>query len=637
MQLSDFFSQLNFYNLFIFLIVFLIFDAIGFKIASKINAPQYLRPTYWIWGLAIFIFIWFFLHFFLPFWSQYSWISLAIVGIFFLPGYIQKKGLVDLVGTVIKYPYPFILLFIAAKPLYFLLSAPPYYGDEMIYQFYSPARLTLETSWTFWASFNSSSAPSLYEMIPKFLNMSYWIMFSLTKTYATARLLHFLIVFSAIYAAALFLRKNLNLASSILYLFFSLYLSATFLHFSTLGYVDAGPAAFAILFLVTIVDLLITKKKNSLYACAVILGITIGMKYTILAFLFSVILVSILSGYKSVVKLFQKINYVAWISTALVFSIFGGFWYIKNFLMSGNPIYPFFFNCLHGWKCATGSGFFSGWAIPFDWQHFSLIKDILFQSSNAYFAAVIVFLVLTVIGSRIVKIKPISMLSLIIISSVIIEILLSKNTSGFELRYYFHWVLLIPLVLILPLGIIGYLKNRNTNPKTILTIIYIFILIFAVGPVAYRNIKRLYEGDFVYGYVRNYATYRIDLNQWFDYYYPEMNEFIRWCGQEGPMKDVLVIDPGLIWTSNEEYMRVFMVNCNLITNVIDDYTNHDKLILSIKDKYPNAYIVSLERCEKNKSYKDVNSDPYIVSRYEANQQVICRSSEVLPNLYRLSN
>lgn len=221
--------------------------------------------------------------------------------------------------------------------------------------------------------------------------------------------------------------------------------------------------------------------------------------------------------------------------------------------------------------------------------------------------------------------------------TVIIEIFLSKNISGFELRYYFHWLLLIPLILILPLGIVNRLKTRNIPLKPILFMIYIVILILTVGPVVKKNINRLYEGDFVYGYVRNYATRRINLDQWLDYYYPEMSEFIRWCGKKGPMKDILLIDPELIWISNESYMKAFMVNCKLITHVSDDYTQTSKLILSIKEKYKDAYIASLERCDKNKSYQGINTDPYIVSRYEANQQVICKSSAVLKNLYRLSN
>lgn len=647
MQLSDFFATLNFYNLSIFFLVFLILDAIGFRIALVIKPPQYLRITFWIWGLSVLVFVWFFLHFFLPFWTQYIWFSLIILGIFSISPYLKNNGLPSFIDAIFKYPYPLILLIIAAKPLYFLLSAPPYYGDEMIYQFYSPARIFWENSWNFLGNINSVSAPNLYEMIPKFLNVGYWLIFSLTKTYATARLLHFLIVFSCFYAISIFLRKSVSLFVSLSYLFLTLYLSASFLHFSTLGYVDAGAAAFAALFLITVVDLLMIKKKNSLYASAVVLGITIGMKYTILAFLFSVILIGLIVAAFSYKKLihtdikkifvgvFRKRQQFVFFNTLLLAAIFGGYWYIKNFLMSGNPIYPFFFRCLHSWKCATGFGFFSGWAIPLDWQHFPLIKDIIFQSSNVFFYSVILSLILAIVGSRIFKIKLIQIISLLITLSVITEILLSNKTSGFELRYYYHWVLLIPLVLVLPFAILIKFKTSLIYLKSTLFIVFLFILFSTAGPVAYRNIKRLYEGDFVYGYVRNYATGRIGLNQWIDYYYPQMNDFIKWCGKKGPHKDVLVIDPGLIWISSEEYMRVFMVNCSLITNVIDDYTNPE-IISSIKNNHPNAYIVSLERCEKNKSYKGSNPDPYIVSRYKANKEVICKSEEIFKNLYRLS-
>ncbi len=649
MQLADFFSQLNPQNLVIFFVVFIIFDAIGSNIAHLIKPPNYLRITYWIWGLAFFNFIWFLLHFLLPFRSPYVWLSLVIFGILSIPTYIRNKGMHTLFEAIIKYPYLLILLTLAIKPLYFLLSAPPYYGDEMIYHFYSPARLNLETSWVFLSSINTSFGPSLYEMIPKLLNMSYWLMFSLTKTYATARLLHFLIVFSSVYSVSVFLRKNTSLFVSILYTFLSLYLSAFFLQFSTLGYVDAGAAAFAILFLITIADLFITKKKSNLYASGVILGITIGMKYTILAFLFSVILISIVlavfSYHKDIYSIIRKLlrrslrrHYTfLYFNTLFLISIMGGYWYIKNFLMSGNPIYPFFFKCLHNWQCATGFNLFAGWAIPLDWKHYPQIKSIIFQGSNEFYYVTLISLILTIIGSRIVKKNRIYLTSLIITFSIITEIFLSKNISGFELRYYFHWVLLIPLILVLPFGLITGLKIHHNYFKQTLFIAYIFILLYAIGPVAKNNIKRLYEGDFVPGYVRNYSTNRISLNQWIDYYYPKMNNFIHWCGNKGTMKDVLVIDPGLIWTSNEEYMKVFMVNCNFITNVASNYSQPGELIKSIKNKHPDAFIASLERCDKNKSYKNINPDQYIVSRYEANQYVVCNSREILKNVYSLSD
>lgn len=637
MQLSDFFSPLNIYNLSVFLAVFFILDAVGFKFAGILKPPPYLRMIYWIWGLGIFIFIWFFLHFFLPFWSSYLWLSLIILSMISVPSYIKNKGFLGLIKSVLRFPYPFILLIIALKPLYFLFSAPPYYGDEMIYQFYSPARILMEKNWVFLASINSIFSPNLYEMIPKFLNESYWMMFSLTKTYATARLLHFLIVFSAIYAVSAFIKEKIGLLAGISYLFFSLYLSAYFLHFSTLGYVDAGSAAFAILFLITVVDLILSKKSRNFYISASVFGLTVGMKYTILVFVVSIILIGAILARNMLRKFFKK-NYSGKLFfAAVLFLIFGGFWYLKNLIMSGNPIYPFFFKCLHSWKCTTGTGFFTGWTLPLRLENFTQIRNIIFQNSNIFYYFTLISLTSTVIISKILKIRLILFSSSLVFLSVITEILLSKNISGFELRYYFHWLLLIPLILIFPLGLISRIKDSNTFLKRIVFTAWIFTLFFTVGPVVYRNIKRLYEGDFVYGYVRNYAAGRINLDQWLDYYYPQMSDFVKWCGKKDTMKDVLVIDPGLIWTSNEEYVKVFLVNCNLITNVASDYSDPQKVLVSVKTKYPKSYIVSVERCDKNRSYKNANTDPYIVSRYEANQEVICAASEIFKNLYILKD
>ena len=553
MQLNEYFSILNLSNLLIFLIVFIIFDSLGLFFAKFIKPDNSLRLTFWIWGMGIFTFLLFLMHLFLPLKSIYIWILLIISALASFQNYIKQRGIHTLISRAIKFPFPLIVLLIILKPLFFLLSAPPYYADEMNYQLYSPARLLLENRWPFISSIGTNIAPSLYEMIPKSLNSVYWALFSLTQTYAVARLLHFLIVFSVIYTIAIILRKRINFAASIIYSVFALLLSANFIYFSTLGYVDAAPAVLANLFLILIADFLAQPSEKKLYSAAVIFGLMIGMKYTITLFGLTVILsgfilILVVDRNKNLLKLksllrnhSHKLRKSIFIFS-LIIILFGGYWYFKNLLISGNPIYPLFFKCLYGWSCGVRSAFFSGWSFPFDYTHAPNILMELFQNSSGFVYSTFIVVIFTLIFSLISKNRYTLFLSLLIFFSVVLEIVLSKSITGFVLRYYFHWLLLIPLILIMPFALFNLEKKHLFVQKKILFPLIILFLLYP-AMVLTRNIKRFYEGDYVPGYVRNYAMHRISLNDWFDYYYPQMNNFIRWCSEKKSMQNIVLIDP----------------------------------------------------------------------------------------------
>lgn len=626
MKLTDFFAPINLTNITIFFLVFIIFDAIGSFIAKIIKDISYLRPVYWSWGLGIFVFLWFILHFFIPFWPIYVWISLIVFGIIFLPGYIKDKSYITLIIMIAHFPYPLIFLMFIVKPLFFLLSAPPYYTDELAYHFFSPSQLFSEINWSF------ISGQGLYNMVPKFLNTSYWLMFSLSKTYATARVLHFLLVFSAIYAISLFLKKKMHIFSGILYSFFALLMSSYFIEHSTLGYVDAGAAAFANLFLIIVVDFLREKKKNLLLAGGIIFGLTIGMKYTILAFLGSILVVSlILFIISGKAKKFITENLKYSVFTFILAIVFGGYWYLKNLILTGNPIFPFLLKCFHSLACGTGYDFFASWSTPMDGLHFDLIRGVLFQGNMRLFSITVAFLVFCLVISFILRLRLLKLLSLLIPAVIFWEILLSKNISGFELRYFFHWVLLIPLVLVLPFGIYAKANLLSKNFKIMISIVLTILVFSSAGLVVVSNIRRLYAPDFVPGFIRNYAMRRTNLSAWIDYYAPQTNEIIKWCGESHPMQNLLLIDPSLIWSGYE--LRAFMVNCTL--NIIGPGkdTDIDEYATQIRKKFNNAYLVSLNRCDTQKPDLSFQPDLDMIRRHEANMKLICSAPEILKNLY----
>lgn len=644
MELSQYFAQLNIFNLSVFLLSFIIFDSLGSRIAFYIKPPQYMRLTYWIWGMGLFALALFLLHLLLPFRKEYIWLILLLFSLISVPSYIKNKNLFTLISEVKSFIFPIFILFILFKPIYFLISAPPYYADEMNYQFYPPARLFIEAKWPFLSSVGGAASPSLYEMIPKTLNTIYWAFFSLTGTYVVARLVHFFIVYSVLYTISIFIAKNINKTAGIVYSIFGLLLSANYIYFSTLGYVDAAPASLSILFLILIVDYLAKPQKGKLYPASIILGLMVGMKYTISIFALTTILTAVLISlytrrkkilsisFKSLKLLFPKNIKILGI-LSIITLIFGGYWYLKNLLISGNPIYPIFFKCMYGWQCGVGNTFFSGWSFPFDILHAWNILMELFQSNAGFFYSTFILLIVSIIMSLIYKLKYSILLTATIISSIFLEIALSRNNTGFVSRYYFHWLLLIPLILTLPLTLLNIKKIAPLHK--IIFISSIVLLLFFPAIVLTKNIKRLYEGDYVPGYVRNYSMHRINMNNWLDYYYPAMNEFIKWCGNKRPMQDILVIDPNLIWYSTESGMRAFMVNCNLIHPEISDKLNSTEIAKAIEKKYSKYYLVSEERCKSKIVADQFLKDPEVKKRYDVNQELVCNNKEIVKNTYLL--
>jgi len=619
MQLSDYFATLNPYNLSIFLLSFIIFDAVGVNVACFIKLGKYLRYVYWIFGLALFIFIWFILHFFIPFWPVYVWVSLIIFGLISLPLYLKNKGPLTLFQAFYRFPYPLLIIPLIFKPFFFLINAPPFYADEMAYHFYSPAQLMSETDWSFWPA---SGSPSLYHMMPKTLNTAFIIMFSMTKTYATARLLHFLLVFSSFYAIAVYFREKIGRLPALVFTFLMPFLTAsTFLAASTWGYVDAGAAILAVLVLITMTDFVSKPDKSKLLVSAIVLGLAVSMKNTTIAFLGSVSAVSIILFfviYRHQVRkmIIKRKTLLIILLTLLIFIIFGGYWYLKNFLITGNPIYPFFFPCWHGWSCGAGRSFFQAWAMAIDKEHFSLIKNILFQNNNLLFYLTMTSVVLGFFSGLIAKNKIIKCLIFIISWSVILEIIISKNITGFVLRYYYHWFLIIPILLSLPFGIFSKFKKI---PKLVLTIYFIYSLVFIyiAGSTVRGNFKRIYEGDFVPGYIRNYAMHRITLSEWLDYHFPKLSVLVKWCGEKRPPQEVVVLDPALTWFSYEGLMRVFMVNCQIVGG-------------SDKTKF---ILVSETPCTSGQPYPTDDKSSGIQERHQINQKYVCGGKEIEKYLY----
>lgn len=377
MNLSDYYAPLNFFNLSIFLFFFVAMDICGNIIAVLLKFPGFLRYINWIFGLGFFVFFWFLLHLFLPFRTDYIVISIILFTLPFLPFYFKNKGLLSLLKEIRKFPYPLIFLLPIAQKLFFLLSMPPYVTDEIAYHYSSPAEIIIRQSWDFGNNIN------LYYMLPRTLETAYSLMFTLTHTYAIARLLHFVIFISSVSAISIFLKEKINIFVAIVYSLFAIFLFAIPLVDSTRGYIDVAPAILSSLLLITMVGWLIDKKRGYIYAAASLMGLMIGIKYTVLGFTIAIIvlmIIFVIIGYRSKIKNYLDIriikeniksNLSIVIIVPLLVVSMGGYWYIKNFIVTANPIYPFAFKCKNNISCGDKNEFFGTWGVQFRIENWS--------------------------------------------------------------------------------------------------------------------------------------------------------------------------------------------------------------------------------------------------------------------------
>lgn len=645
MQLVDYFAPLNLENTLTLLLALIIFDAAGTTIATYFDFPRFLRLTNWIVGLALFVFIWFLLHLFIPFLPQYVWTSLVVMGALFLPVYFIKMRYVSLFTEVLLFPFPLAFFALVIKPMFFLVSLPPYLWDEMAYHFAPPALLFTEKAWLFTQSYGCKCW-GLYEMIPRFLETMFTTFLSLTQTYSTGRALHLLLFFSCIYAVAIFIKEKYSYFPAIVYSFLALFLTSSMLTSATLGYNDSAAAGLTNVFFVCVIGFISSNKKGYLFAAATFLGLAISIKYTPLGFVLATTIVALvlylLLNLKSIIFFFRKISlhsikqfsFVLWLPVLM--GVFGGYWYVKNWVVTGNPIFPFYFSCKNGIPCGKQNEFFSGWSISFKEENYEQLKSAIFHKSpelyDAFFYAIVAAVVLGVATRK----KNVVLIAVMIAAGVYMEIQLSKNIVGFADRYFYHWYLLIPLGLSLPF-FIDWKAGRVVFATTLIIFNFLGNMVYdSAYKISAFNKNKMREELFVSPEYRNYARSRFTLNEWIASNFPNMKDVIFWCGEKREMTALLVSDPQVIWSSYEGLMRVFLVNCDQVILPMVEKENLNQYVQDLKKQYSNAYIVSLDKCNPKKPNIDAtDSEKTIKLHYELNQRLICEREESFKNMYKL--
>jgi len=441
LHLTDYFSVLNLWNLSIYFIFILCCEVIGFTISKLVikEIPSYLRGSLWFLGLGLIVFLYFLVHFFLPFSYPTLLYVLPILVIPSIYVYIKNKGWISLIDFLKHNYLPFVFVLLILPKVMILSSLPPYRWDEMAYHYISPYTLNFEKVWNIGNGF--------YSNLPRLLETAFIGLFSLTKTYSVARFLQFSIFITSLLTAYSFLKKNCGYFVGIAFFLLALFHPADLLSQSTWGYIDVGTISFVLIAFITFLGYVFSHNINELIYSLAFWGLAVGTKYSALTQLLSISLILLISFFINKISL--KSYFKNLLIGLLLFIILGGYWYIKNLIHTGNPVYPFIFGCRLN-SCNSVS---LSYTIPFTLVNFSKIWLIIFP--NIFYQVIFLLSIPLIFFGKLKKLKKILVVVLLFFA---FELLLIKNISGFEDRYFYHWQLLS--VFVISLALSNFKENK---------------------------------------------------------------------------------------------------------------------------------------------------------------------------------
>ena len=293
------------------------------------------------------------------------------------------------------------------------------------------------------------------------------MLFSATHSYAVGKSFQVILLLCVVLVVARLL-TGLSLGKNLVanfWLIFILFINRNLMYQAGLAYIDVGAAASVVL--VTITAWLWIKKPTLLGFLLFIfsVGSSMGIKYSTLPSIMANIVLMVCARIKDW-RILTKLSLVKWLQLLIIifcaWFAMGGYWYIKNLLISGNPFWPFFNKLLGIDACCDGQMIIEGWGyIPFKLENKWLILDGVFgKRLIQWWVRAVTVLVL----GFVFKIKHFAsfvMFYLFLIVVVLIEILLNLRSGLFTPRFYLHWQFYKYLFLVLPLGVLSVSVNFN--------------------------------------------------------------------------------------------------------------------------------------------------------------------------------
>ena len=601
MPLSEYFQPLNPATISLFFLLFFSFDLWGTFIKSFFfkRQPDTSRVINWLVGLGFFSLLWFLLRFFLPPNQLRVALTILALDLIALPHYLSSGELKKLATAWWQLKFPLLIIVPLFPAVFIKASLPPYYSDEMAYHFISPAQLAHLSTWRFDGDF--------YQSLPQVLDLFFVLAFALTKTYSVARLTIFAILATAMLFAFSSFKRLFGRLSAYFFIFAFFSLPQALVLTATVGFVDVAAYSFMLIGLVLLIEFFLNSSSPTLYLSSIFWGLALGTKYTSLSAFAAILPAALL-------LIFSKIKLRNFAVLLLLLTVFGGYWYIKNWVAYGNPLYPMFGG-------QTAINFTGNWTTPVDLAHLRAILEGLFPG-NRLLQIFILVTPLLVWFNRAPKVR---IVSLFLVSSVVLELIILKYFSGFYARYHQHlqlWLLLL-------------LSIQFTNRyRLIFLTIFLFLLVNFI-----QTVKITYQPSFLTRQEISYATGKLDIYGWVKAELPRVYDVIRWCeNPPGGEVPIVFVDPDMIWFEKDGYLRSFLTNCYLEKDIPLEGVPVENLLDQARRQKLKFITASINQCLPDsqigpkRGLRDDLDERTIYLRQLSNQ-FLCHSQEIIPHLY----
>jgi len=623
MLLSEYYFPLSPVSIFIFVLIVIYLDCLGTSVRNRVfpeKLPNEGRVVNWLIGLGVYVFWWFVLGFFIP--PQRFQILVISLGIlpFILPRYFSSNQPKQILNLLKQLLIPVILIAPFLPAVFVKASLPPYYGDEMVYHFISPAQLQSLSRWSF--------GSGIYENLPRLMETYYTLSFSLFRTYSFARLTNFTVLLTALSFGFLVLKRNFNLHTAFFFPFLFLSVPHQIVLTSTLGMVDVPTYSFITIAVLFIFRQLISHNFDNLLLSSLFWSLAIGTKYSAItasaaaALTLTLIFLRHWSGY-------QPLKYLKKTPLLLIIAlVFGGYWYLKNLIYTGNPTYPFFFPCYRFEdQCQVKSEFFGSWTTQVSWANFPEIFSQLFVGLNRWSLILAVALILMLANNN----PRTRLVSNFLVASFLIELLLLKRFSGFMIRYHQHLQLLLFLFISIQL--------TNTYKWTGWRIIsggfLISLVIILVSSMRY-HLLLTYRQDVLPREEINYALGKASVYDWIQSKFDRMWPIIQWCEKNSASSSLplVKIDPDVIWYQDDGKAAIFMTNCQIHprSDYFSDNIPLPDVIPTLVKSRANFRLISLNPClpESEVLFKDPREEELELHLRRINNIIVCKSRPLPP-------
>jgi hypothetical protein len=574
LTLTEYFSPLGPVNILYSLFFLLFFDAIGFVLSSSIiPLKKWQIPVRWIMGLGIYVFFWFIVGFFLVPNRNNIFMSAILMGIPAILYHIEFRGYKQIIENKINFLFALVITLPLLFAVYVKSSLPPYQWDEMVYHYLSPRALADITTWKFGGGF--------YENLPRTIDTFYTLVFSLTHTYSVARLFHFLMLFTILVSVFGWVRERFGKVSALLFVTFCLYTNQNLIQDATSGYVDIAVSSLVFLGIISLWE-----QGQALWSAW---GMAVGTKY-------SAVIPLISNGLMYTFSFRPKVK--QWIVIILMIALFGGYWYIKNLILTGNPTFPLYFPCLrYQESCIAKSSYFEGWIYKINIKNVPVIGGMIFSGNKKLAALFVLAGVLILLR----KSKREGEIAIKILTIVLIDFLLMSFSSGYHPRYFIYIQFIFILFVVIP---------QSRLYKVLLATVALITVVNTINVVYYHSLPK---------WQIDYALKKSTIYDFVGNILPEMKNVVYWCDNQKDIKEITQLDPELNWFDYEGRMSVFLTNCR--------YKGFSGEITK------DILLVSKSKCQKEVARVYSHEDDQAFSMRKQNNDIICRLKEIVPGLY----